>query len=319
MHQLKDLNWNHLYYFYELAKNNSLTQTAKSLGIASSTLSEQLKRFETNLGKKLFSRSAKGMSLTSDGVQLFEHARIIFDEGYKLLDKFSEETLGGYPVNVGIVETISNELAAEFASQYWDLYAPYGTVNTIRQIEHEVLVENILNEAIDWGISLMPPKRKALGWEEIERFEIVFCCSSELFDKFKDIKDLMINIPFAETSQDTRLNRILRQHLRKNGIVPREYVYTDHYGFVRNLCERGRCVMVAPKNPLDNYDKLKTFVVGQPLEIKLYAIWKKSDEGLVSVKKLRELINSKLHQVPDRYKDVDYQIEVSDVSEDLLT
>ena len=76
--------------------------------------------------------------------------------------------------------------------------------------------------------------------------------------------------------------------------------------------------MYIPLNPLESYDGLKTFKLDEPIKISLYAIWKKSEESLISIKLLEKLIESKISNVPFRYEDVDLQIEVSDVSEDKL-
>ncbi len=318
LEKLKDINWNHLYCFYEVAKVQSLKKGAQIIGTSSPTLSEQLKRLENKFNMKLFHRSSKGLSLTPEGTLLFEKTKGIFEEGSKLLEHFSEDVVGGYPVSIGIEETISHDLATEFASQYWDLYTKYGTVNTIRQSDHDILIDNLLRGNIDWGISLRKPKRKSLEVAEIGSFEIVFCCSEELFNKFKDVKDLLVNIPFAESNWDKTLNKVIFQHLRKNGVVPKEKIYSDHIDFVHKLCARGRCVMFLPRNPLEGYEGIKTFQLDEPLKMSLYAIWKKSDEGLISIRKLQELFQTKLSNVPKRYEDVDLQIEVSDVSEDLL-
>ena len=318
MHKLKDINWNHLYCFYEVAKAQSLKRGAKTIGTASSTLSEQLKKLEEKFNKKLFVRSPKGLSLTTDGAQLFDKTRVIFEEGSKILEHFSDDVVGGYPVNVGIEETITYDLACEFASQYWDLYTPYGTVNTVRQSEQDVLIENLVQGNIDWGISLRKPKRKSLEYKEIGSFEVVFCCSLDLYNKFKSEKDILINIPFAENSWDKSLNKTIYQYLRKKGIIPKEKIFSDHSDFVQKLCDRGRCVMFIPKNPLEEYPGLKTFQLDEPIKVSLYAIWKKSDEGLISIRKLRDLIDTKLSYVPERYEDVDLQIEVSEVSDELL-
>ncbi len=318
LEKLKDINWNHLYCFYEVAKVQSLKKGAQIIGTSSPTLSEQLKRLENKFNMKLFNRSSKGLTLTQEGMQLFERTKGIFEEGSKLLEHFSEDVVGGYPVSIGIEETISHDLATEFASQYWDLYTQYGTVNTLRQVGHDILVDNLLQGYIDWGISLRKPKRKSLEVAEIGSFELVFCCSNDLYGKFRDHKDLLVNIPFAESNWDKTLNKVIYQHLRKNGIVPKEKVYSDHLDFVHKLCARGRCVMFLPKNPLEDYEGIKTFRVGEPIRMSLYAIWKKSDEGLISIRKLEELIQAKLSNVPERYEDVDLQIEVSDVSDELL-
>lgn len=318
MQKLSDINWNHLYYFYEVAKAQSLKKGAESVGAASSTISEQLKKLETKLGKKLFNRSAKGLTLTSEGQVLFDRTKTIFEEGSKLLEEISDNSLGGYPVKIGIDETISYDLANEFASQYWDYYTKFGTVNTVRQSDHDVLIQNLDQGSIDWGISTIKPKRRSLSYAEIGSFEVVFCCSKELYERFIDPVDLLNNIPFAESSWDKVLNISVYKYLRRNGVVPKEKILSDHGGFIEKLCARGRCVSYIAKNPLEDYKDLKTFSLDQPLSITLYAIWKKSDENLISIIKLKDLIKSKLAHLPHRYSDVDLQIEVSEVSDELL-
>ncbi|MCP4913074.1 MAG: LysR family transcriptional regulator [Oligoflexia bacterium] len=318
MQNLKDINWNHLYCFYEVGRAQSLKKGAETLNVASSTISTQIKSLEKNFGSKLFVRSSKGLTLTKEGEELFERSRIIFEEGHRLLEHFSDDVVGGYPVSIGIEESISYDLATELASQYWDIYTSFGTVNTVRQSDHNVLTDNLMLGNLDWGISLRKPKRKDLSYEEIGSFEIFFCCSSDLFDKFKDTKDLLVNIPFAENNSDQNLNESIYSHLRKNGIIPKEKIYSDHTDFLQKLCLRGRCITCLPKNPLEDYKGLKTFRIGEPLKITLYSIWKKSDEDLISIKKLKELLSSSLAKLPSRYEDVDLQIEVSDVSDDLL-
>jgi DNA-binding transcriptional LysR family regulator len=318
MQRLKDINWNHLYGFFEVAREQSIKNAAKKLNLSPSTLSEQLKKLEGSFGKKLFHRSTKGLSLTSEGSLLFEHASIIFEEGSRVLEKFSTDDIGGYPVTIGIVETLTSEIASEFCSQYWDLYAPFGTVNTLKQVEHDVLVDNLLHNNIDWGIAIRRPKRKNLDFAEIGTFEVSFCCSSKLFRKFKNKSDLMINIPFAESTWDTSLNKQIYQHLRSDGIIPKEKFYSDHMDYLVNLCKRSRCIMPMVKNPLKKYPGIKFFEIKKPIVITLYAVWRKEDEELISIKKLKDLIHSRLADVPGTYDDSEMQIELSSVSDDLL-
>jgi DNA-binding transcriptional LysR family regulator len=318
MKNLKDINWNQLYAFYEVAKVQSLKEGAKNLRVSPSTLSEQLKKLEDKFQTTFFVRSSKGLTLNIEGAKLFERAKGIFEEGNKLLEHYSQDTVGGYAVSIGIEETVSTDLSTEFASQYWDLYTQYGSVNTVKQVSHESLVDNLLQNNIDWGISVRKPKRRSVDFAEIGSFEIVFCCSSELFEKFKDKKDILINIPFVESSWDQKLNKLIYKYLRSQSVIPKEKICSDHIGFVKNLCNRGRCVMYIPFNPLENYDGLKVFKLDEPIKISLYAIWKKSDESLISIKLLKQLIQSKISTVPLRYEDVDLQIEVSDVAENKL-
>ena len=239
-------------------------------------------------------------------------------EGARVLEKFSESGTGGYPVNIGIEETKSYDLSVEFASKYWDIYAPYGTVNTLRQMDHGILIENLLRGNIDWGITLRKPKRKGLHSAVIGHYDIAYCCSNKLFRKFKRIDDLLINIPFAESSWDKSLNHAVYQHLRENGISPKEKIYSDHPDFIKNLCQRGRCNTYIVRHPRLKYKGFKVFEIDAPLKISLYAVWKKKDEVLVSIKKLLELISSSLSNLPERYEDIELQIDASNISDELL-
>ncbi|MDD0851832.1 LysR family transcriptional regulator [Halobacteriovorax sp. GB3] len=317
--RLKEVNWNHLYCFHEVARSRSLRAAAEGLGVASSTISEQLKKLEHFLEKELFNRTSRGMSLTDEGKKLFVRTKQVFEAGSKLLDDFLTDDIGGYPVSVGIEDTISSDISLEFTSQYWDLFTPFGVVNTSRQAEHDILVENILNSHIDWGISVKEPNRKRLESKEIGSFEVSFYCSEELLEKFKDPKEIINNIPFAKSFEDSLTNKIIEDYLRLNGCAPREIIYSDHNDYIKKLCLRSRCVMVMAENPLeDYYQGLAKIDLDEPLKVKLFAIWRRDHEKLISIKKLKQLIHSNIKQVPLTYDDHDLQIEVSDVASDLL-
>lgn len=312
------MNWNHLYTFYEVGRFQSLKQAAELLKVASSTASEQIQKLEKTLGKKLFRRSSKGLFLTKDGTRLLDHTREIFEAGGRLLDHFSNADIGGYSVRVGIEETISNDLATEITSQYWDLYTPFGTVNTSREAEHSVLVENILQGNIDWGISIRRPRRKDLSFNKIGGVLIVFCCSKELYQQFLDPKDILRNIPLAQSTKDSGLNQRIENYLREHQITPKEYIYSDHQDFVKKLCRRGRCIIYTAENPVEEETDLQKFQIAAPLSVDLFAIWREKDENMLSIKKLKELLTPKIQEFPPHYDDPQWQIQVSNVEEKLL-
>ena len=318
MKSLKDINWNHLYCFYEVAKVESLRLGAKTLKCSPSTASEQIKALEVKFKKVLFLRSPSGLVLTNEGSKLLEYAKNIFEEGSKVLGHFSEDQVGGYSVSVGVVDSIADGIASEFISQYWDLFANYGTVNTIKQSEYGVLEENLALGNIDWGISLRSPKRKSLISQKIGSFDLIFCCSPNLFEKFKNPHDILRNIPLVENNWDSGLNKKISQLLRRADILPREKVFSDHPEYIKNLCLRGRCIMLVPRNPLNNYEGLKVFSLDEKLQINIHALWRKSEEKLVSHRVLLDLLESQLENLPKDYENVELQLEASEVDENLL-
>lgn len=316
--KLKDINWNQLYCFYEVGRAQSIKAATKVLDISSSTISEQLKKIEATFGKQLFLRSNGGLRFTTDGQTLFDSVSKVFEEGNKLLDINTNEEVGGYPVNIGIVETLSQEISVNFASQYWDIFAPFGTVNTFRQYDHNQMLDSLIKGDIDWAMSTKEPKRKGIVSQCIGSFDIAFACAEELFEKFLEPKAILENIPFAQNSCDMNVNRIIKNYLKKNGVFPKEFVLSDHPQYLQNLCHRGRCVMTTAETPMLDDSNLHVFHIADPLNVKLYAIWREKNESMLSIKKLKQLLNTKFSTVPLRYNDVELQIEASDVSEKYL-
>ena len=53
-----------LRYFLEIAREGSMTAAAETLHVSQSALSKQMKDLEYELGKNLFRRESRGLSLT---------------------------------------------------------------------------------------------------------------------------------------------------------------------------------------------------------------------------------------------------------------
>ena len=61
--------------FKAIADTGNISRTAKQLYLSQSAVSQSLQQLESALGVRLFSRTARGVTLTDDGQMLFEHVR----------------------------------------------------------------------------------------------------------------------------------------------------------------------------------------------------------------------------------------------------
>jgi len=74
------LNFNHLYYFYAVAKAGSFSEAARELNVSQSSISVQIRQFENYLGHTLFNRLKKGVERTESGEVVFQFAEELFHD-----------------------------------------------------------------------------------------------------------------------------------------------------------------------------------------------------------------------------------------------
>lgn len=80
-----------LRYFLAVAKEESITSAAQSLNVTQPTLSKQLMELEDELGKKLFLRGNRKITLTEDGLFLRKRAQEIIDLTDKTTSDFNND------------------------------------------------------------------------------------------------------------------------------------------------------------------------------------------------------------------------------------
>ncbi|RQW64504.1 LysR family transcriptional regulator [Vibrio viridaestus] len=109
------LNYHHLYYFWQVAKQGNLTQTAQRLHISQSALSAQIKQLEQSLDVQLFMRQGRSLILTESGYHALSYADEIFKNGEELETLLtSGKALPGATLRIGILSTISRNFIEQF-------------------------------------------------------------------------------------------------------------------------------------------------------------------------------------------------------------
>lgn len=291
MKKLKDINWNQVYYFYEVARKMSMKEAAEVTGVSIPTVSEQIKRLETLLETPLFHRRPRRIELTVEGETLFQHAKQMFESGLRFLDVVSPTVIGGYPVRIGVQESFSGSLAFEFLNKYFEAYSPFGTVHTFRETINDRLIESIHTGALDWGLTLQAPNSARLEYGKIGSAEIVFVASADLLELHKNRVDIFKEVPLARCRWDEQLNKLVSDHLQAADIFAEEVIESDHWEFCIGLAEQGKCVTaVARQFAPESRNKLRSFAVGGPIVLPYYAVWRQSSQRMIAIRKLVELL-----------------------------
>ena len=135
------LNYHHLYYFWTVMKEGSITAASEKLRLAQSTVSTQISRFEENIEAKLFKRVGRNLEPTDIGHLVFRYADEIFSLGREMMDSLSgRAVLGPLTLKVGIVDVVPKLVARK-------LLEPIGSLpEQVRLICQEGKDKDLLGE-----------------------------------------------------------------------------------------------------------------------------------------------------------------------------
>ena len=112
---MRDLNYNHLRYFWAVAHAGSLTRAAEQMNLSQSALSVQIQKLEHQMGHPLFERAGRKLILTEAGRIALDYADTVFKAGDELMNTLRGRPLSSRQVlRVGALTTLSRNFQLQF-------------------------------------------------------------------------------------------------------------------------------------------------------------------------------------------------------------
>ena len=112
---MRNLNFNHLRYFWSVAHEGNLTKAAQHLNLSQSALSVQIQKLEHQIGHPLFERSGRRLLLTEAGKIALDYADTVFEAGDELMSTMNGRPFASQQVlRVGALTTLSRNFQLEF-------------------------------------------------------------------------------------------------------------------------------------------------------------------------------------------------------------
>lgn len=142
------LNYQHLLYFWTVVRAGTVLAASEQLGLSPSTISEQLRTLEENLGEKLLRRSGRNLVPTDTGVIVFRYADEIFATGRELLD-----TVKGRPTGrpmrlvIGIADVVPKTIVRQLIEPARHLDQPVYLI--CREASTEQLLARLAIQELD--------------------------------------------------------------------------------------------------------------------------------------------------------------------------
>lgn len=109
---MRGSSYNHLYYFWTVAREGGVARAAEALHLTPQTVSSQLKVLEESLGATLFRRSGRKLALTETGRLALSFADEIFRLGSEMTEALQGRS-SGRPLqfSVGVVDVVPKAVA----------------------------------------------------------------------------------------------------------------------------------------------------------------------------------------------------------------
>ena len=125
--------------FKAIADTGNISRTAKQLYLSQSAVSQSLQQLESALGVRLFSRTARGVTLTAEGSVLYDYAAqalSLLEAGEERIAQ-SRELLKG-ELSIGVSSTLTKYYLLPFLRDYHQQY-PHIHVRILNGTSRRVL------------------------------------------------------------------------------------------------------------------------------------------------------------------------------------
>ncbi len=218
------LNYHHLLYFWQVAREGSLTRACEKLRLAPSTVSGQIRRLEEMTGHRLFVKSGRNLVLSEHGRIVFRYAEEIFSLGRELMDTLNDRPIGKpLQITIGVADVVPKLVAWRLIQAALELPEPVQLI--CRENKPDQLLTELVQHHVDVILTDAPanPQVKVKVFNhQLGKCGIVFLAGTILAEKYaKGFPRSLDNAPLLLPTENTSLRRSLDQYFESLGIRPR--------------------------------------------------------------------------------------------------
>lgn len=266
--------------FQVVATLLSFNNAANILHLAQSTVSAQIRSLENSLGKELFHRAGRTISLTTAGVKLLDHTQRLVNIEKEILSALGnlDDKYGNLTIKTP--QSISSYFLPELIKEFQIIFPKIGF--DIDWCTSFNLIDIFNSGTIDLAFLITDSfKDKDLQIEELTKIKLVLAVHPEddlLKNKKITIKDLN-NKDLLFVKSDCNYKNILQKMLIQSDVEPNKIIEINSLDAVKRLLILGNGIAFLPEIVIkDELNKglLKTLNWSSAdFNAKLIMIWSK--------------------------------------------
>lgn len=243
------LNYQHLFYFWNVAREGSVTRASEKLRLAQPTISGQLAVFEDAIGAQLLRKEGRKLTLTEKGRTVFNYADEIFALGRELTNALKGRAGAlGHRLSVGIADALPKLVVYRLIEPA--LQNPEET----QVVCHEDKVERLLAELSLHGVDLVladAPATASVGGRVYNHLlgqcGVAVFGAPEVAEKYiENFPRSLEGAPFLFPTPATALRRSLDLWFEAKRIFPAIRAEIEDSALMKTFAAAGVGLFVAP-------------------------------------------------------------------------
>ena len=270
-------NFRHLYYFWVVAKEGSITRAAERLGLAVQTVSSQVTLLEQSVGKVLFTQQGRRLVLSDAGEVAHKYADQIF-----LLGEQMQEALDGSGnlrtrLTVGIADSLPKLTAYRLLETTTRLALPVRLV--CYEDQHDALLADLALHKLDVVLTdraLSTGSTLRVFSHQLFESEMTVVGTSALAAAYAEGFPKKLNCaPFLLPTRNTALRTRIDEWFELQGVHPDIVGEFEDNALLTTFGRRGLGLFFAPAAlASDLLEQLQAVVVGRVPQVReqFYAI-----------------------------------------------
>ena len=244
---MSQLNYNHLRYFWVVAREGHLTRAAERLNLSQSALSTQIRKLEHQLGHTLFERRGRRLILTEAGKVTLDHSDAIFAAGEELLGTLKHSQIESRQVlRVGALATLSRNFQVKFL-------APLLGDPDVEIVIHSGNLAGLLAELEAHRLDVLlvnqvPLRDAATNWiaHLIDEQHASLVGTAERLGDERNLEALLSTQPLILPSIDSGLRNGFDAMVERMGLRPQIAAEVDDMAMMRVLAREDIGLAVLP-------------------------------------------------------------------------
>lgn len=247
---MRHLNYNHLLYFWTVAKEGSITKATEVLHLTPQTISGQLKLLEEAVGEPLFTRAGRGLVLTEFGHLVFQYADEIFTLGEELSMRMKTGDAGiPASLNVGITNSIPKLIAMRILQPALNGELPVRLV--CREGELESLLGDLAVHQLDMILSdyAVPAGMNVKAFSHsLGASKIAFFAKNTMVKRYSQNFPKTLNgAPMLIPTSNSPVRRGLEDWFEKLDLTPQIVAEFDDSALMKAFGEEGQGLFPSPR------------------------------------------------------------------------